>query len=171
LYRPSKGSAPILSSVALMMFSSLARCVLGSLLGVFLIQSSWAIPTSSAPPSNKVRFEVDLTWGPLAPDGFSRNTILTNGQFPGPPLEVDEGDDVEFFVNNNLPFAVTIHFHGIEQLNTPWSDGVPGLSQRPIQPGESFVYRWNANQYGTYWYENWVDYSKTRILTSQVPWS
>lgn len=41
---------------------------------------------------------------------------------------------------------------GIEQLNTPWSDGVPGLSQRPIRPGQSFLYRWKADQYGSYFY-------------------
>lgn len=37
------------------------------------------------------------------------------------------------------------------QYNTPWSDGVPGLSQKPILPGESFTYKWTATQYGTYW--------------------
>lgn len=36
--------------------------------------------------------------------------------------------------------------------NTPWSDGVPGLSQRQIRPGCSFTYRWTATQYGSYWY-------------------
>lgn len=41
---------------------------------------------------------------------------------------------------------------GIEQIGTPWSDGVPGLSQLPIAPGDQFVYRWKATQYGTYYY-------------------
>lgn len=41
---------------------------------------------------------------------------------------------------------------GIEQLHTPWSDGVPGLSQRPIKPGQMFLYRWRAGQYGSYFY-------------------
>ena len=36
--------------------------------------------------------------------------------------------------------------------NTPWSDGVPGLTQRQIQPDRSFTYRWKATQYGSYWY-------------------
>lgn len=36
--------------------------------------------------------------------------------------------------------------------NTPWSDGVPGLTQRQIQPDRSFTYRWTATQYGSYWY-------------------
>ena len=42
-----------------------------------------------------VRFDVDLTWETRAPDGNPRQTILTNGQFPGPALELDYGDEVE----------------------------------------------------------------------------
>ncbi len=36
--------------------------------------------------------------------------------------------------------------------NTPWSDGVPGVTQRQIPSGDSFVYKWTATQYGSYWY-------------------
>ena len=43
---------------------------------------------------------------------------------------------------------------GIEMHNTPWSDGSPGVSQRPIEPGKSFTYRWTATQYGSYWYHS-----------------
>jgi FtsP/CotA-like multicopper oxidase with cupredoxin domain len=131
------------------MFPRLALYALGLLL---VASSSLARPNYSPAPSNPVKFEIELTWADFAPDGFTRKTILMNGQFPGPALEVDEGDDVEFIVHNNMPFSVTIHFHGIEQLNTPWSDGAAGVSQRPIEAGDSFLYKWNANQYGTYWY-------------------
>ena len=40
----------------------------------------------------------------------------------------------------------------IRQLGTPWSDGVPGVSQRPIASGGSFTYKWTATQFGSYWY-------------------
>lgn len=63
------------------------------------------------PPKN-VSFEINLTWEDVAPDGFTRKAILTNGMLPGPPLYLDQGDDVEFLVMNNLPFAITVHFHG-----------------------------------------------------------
>lgn len=39
-------------------------------------------------------------------------------------------------------------------LGTPWNDGVPGVSQRPIKQGETYIYRWNATQYGSYWYHS-----------------
>ncbi|KKA19822.1 laccase [Rasamsonia emersonii CBS 393.64] len=99
-----------------------------------------------------VPFEITLTWDTVAPDGVPRKAILSNGQLPGPPLYLDQGDEVEFLVHNELPFSTAVHFHGIEQLDTPWSDGVPGLSQRPIQPGDSFLYKWKATQYGSYFY-------------------
>ncbi|KAJ5723647.1 Multicopper oxidase type 2 [Penicillium malachiteum] len=99
-----------------------------------------------------VQFELDLTWQNGAPDGNVREMVFMNNQFPGPELRLDQGDDVEFVVHNNLPFNTSVHFHGIEQKNTPWSDGVPGLTQKPIQSGHSWTYRWKATQYGTYWY-------------------
>jgi FtsP/CotA-like multicopper oxidase with cupredoxin domain len=40
------------------------------------------------------------------------------------------------------------------QQGTPWSDGVPGVTQDAIKPGGSFVYRWTANDYGIYWYDS-----------------
>ncbi|GKZ33736.1 hypothetical protein AbraIFM66950_003768 [Aspergillus brasiliensis] len=101
---------------------------------------------------NTVRFNVTLTWEDWAPAGIPRKMILMNGQFPGPALQLRQGDDVEFFVTNRLPTNTTVHFHGIEQLDTPWSDGVPGLSQRPIAPGDSFLYKWRATNYGSYFY-------------------
>ncbi|RHZ59020.1 multicopper oxidase [Aspergillus thermomutatus] len=104
--------------------------------------------------ANVVRFKITLTWEDWAPAGIARKMILTNGQFPAPPLYLRQGDDVEFMVDNQLPFATTIHFHGIDQTGTPWSDGVPGLSQRPIPSGSTFLYKWNAGQYGSYFYHS-----------------
>ncbi|THC97792.1 hypothetical protein EYZ11_002708 [Aspergillus tanneri] len=101
---------------------------------------------------NTVRYNLTLTWDDWAPAGTSRKMILTNGQFPGPELRLQQGDDVEVLVVNNLPDPATIHFHGIEQINTPWSDGTPGLSQKNIAPGGRFLYKWHAAQYGSYIY-------------------
>ncbi|KAJ5503444.1 Multicopper oxidase type 2 [Penicillium fimorum] len=106
------------------------------------------------PPRPTKKFELNLTWGTKAPDGVERQQALINGQFPGPPLIFDEGDNVEVTVNNFLPFNTTMHWHGIEQQGTSWSDGVPGVSQRLIAPGGRFVSKFTATQYGTYWYHS-----------------
>jgi FtsP/CotA-like multicopper oxidase with cupredoxin domain len=102
--------------------------------------------------SDCVIFEVDLTWEEDNSVGTPKQTILVNGTSPGPALYMSVGETVEFVVHNYLPFNTTVHFHGITQLDTPWSDGVPGLSQAPILPGATFVYKWTADEYGQYWY-------------------
>ncbi|KAJ5831983.1 Multicopper oxidase type 2 [Penicillium riverlandense] len=123
-----------------------------------LLKTLLALATPGLMPSlvwaKPVYFDVSLTWQQGAPDGNVREMVFMNGQFPGPELRLDQGDDVEFTVHNNMPFNTTMHFHGIEQHNTPWSDGVPGLTQTPIQPGQSWTYKWTATQYGTYWYHS-----------------
>lgn len=98
--------------------------------------------------------ELTFTWEPGSPNGQTRNMILTNGQFPGPNLIFDEGDQVEVTVHNDMHQNTTVHWHGILMQDTPWSDGVPGLSQKPIEPGESYVYRFTAFPPGQYWYHS-----------------
>lgn len=103
--------------------------------------------------ADTVKFEVDLTWEDVSPiGGVTKKGILVNGTSPGPALKLNYGDSVEFLVHNNMEDETTIHFHGISQAKTPWADGVPGLSQKTIQPGESFLYKWEADEAGTYWY-------------------
>ncbi|GKT49756.1 laccase abr2 [Colletotrichum spaethianum] len=125
-----------------------------SLITLALVAPAMLSAVSATKQGKPKAFELTLTWEKHAPDGFEKDMILTNGQFPGPVLEMDYGDDVEVTVHNKMPFNTTVHYHGIEMLQTPWSDGVPGLSQRPIQPGASFVYRWKATQAGSYWYHS-----------------
>ena len=73
----------------------------------------------------------------LAP-GMSAHLWGYNGQSPGPTIECVEGDKVRIFVTNKLPEHTTIHWHGI--LLPSGMDGVGGLNQPQIKPGETFVY-------------------------------
>ena len=57
---------------------------------------------------------------------------------PGPTLEAVEGDPVRVYVTNKLPAPTTIHWHGVYLPNG--MDGVGGVTQRAIQPGETFKY-------------------------------
>ncbi|KAL4884004.1 laccase-1 [Aspergillus karnatakaensis] len=98
---------------------------------------------------------LELSWDYGAPNGGEpRQMVLTNGQYPGPDLVWDEGDDIEVLVINNMPFNTTVHWHGLEMRDTPWSDGVPGLSQSPIEPDETYLYKFKAYPAGTYWYHS-----------------
>lgn len=98
-------------------------------------------------------FKLDLTHTYGNPDGLYKSNFLINGQSPGPTIEGDEGDWINVTVVNYLPVSTTIHFHGILQKGTPWSDGVPGVTQYPILSGDSYTYLFQLkDQYGCYWY-------------------
>nr|POE77697.1 laccase-1 [Quercus suber] len=87
------------------------------------------------------------------PDGVFRSMMLVNNQFPGPMLEVNEGDTIVLHVDNQAMNATAIHFHGLYQRGTPYMDGTVGLAQCPIAPGANFTYEFTiANQSGTYWW-------------------
>ena len=75
-----------------------------------------------------------------------------NGQVPGPLIHLKEGDDVIIHVDNNTSLSHTIHWHGVLQTDSWRNDGVPGITQKPIEPGESFTYRFKADRIGSLWY-------------------
>lgn len=143
-------------------FCTMAFSRLISILSFFsLAIFAYGAPSSSSSSSssslsartNKVQFEVTLTWEDYSPNGGkARKMILTNGTFPGPALKMKVGDEVDFLVHNDLPESTAVHFHGIVQSGTPWSDGVPGLSQKPIPSGCSYLYKWTADASGVYFY-------------------
>lgn len=81
---------------------------------LFTLGASIAIDKNVVSRDAPKKFELNLTWKSGAPDGFERMQVFVNGQYPGPPLIMDEGDNVEVTVNNYLPFNTTIHYHGIE---------------------------------------------------------
>jgi FtsP/CotA-like multicopper oxidase with cupredoxin domain len=58
-------------------------------------------------------FRLELTWGKGAPDGYERSMIFINGQYPGPLLDIQQGDWVEIEVCNLMPVNSTIHAHGM----------------------------------------------------------
>ena len=78
-----------------------------------------------------------------------------NGISPGPTIEAVEGDRVRILVTNRLPEHTTIHWHGIILPNG--MDGVGGLTQPHIKPGETFVYEFTLRQHGTYMYHPHAD--------------
>lgn len=76
--------------------------------------------------------------------------IAVNQQIPAPVLHFKEGDHVTLYVTNHLDKETAVHWHG---LLVPWQmDGVKGVSQQGIQPGETFKYEFTLHQSGTYWY-------------------
>jgi manganese oxidase len=75
-----------------------------------------------------------------------------NGSAPGPTIQITKGDRVRIIVDNHLPEATSMHWHGFEVPND--MDGAPGPGQEPIAPGDRFVYEFTLNQEGTYFYHS-----------------
>ncbi len=78
-----------------------------------------------------------------------------NGRVHGPTIEAVEGDRVRVYVTNRLRAPTTIHWHGV--IIESGMDGVGGLSQRAIGPGETFKYEWTFRQHGTLMYHSHHD--------------
>jgi FtsP/CotA-like multicopper oxidase with cupredoxin domain len=90
--------------------------------------------------------EVDHEFAP----GLSAKCWGYNGRVHGPTIEAVEGDRVRIYVTNRLTAATTIHWHGV--FLPSGMDGVGGLSQRVIPPGETFKYEYTLRQHGTFMY-------------------
>ena len=108
--------------------------------------------------------EFDLRIGetPMNFTGSPRVAITVNGSVPAPTLRWKEGDTVTMRVANTLDEDASIHWHGI--LLPANMDGVPGLSFHGIRPGETYVYRFEVRQAGTYWYHSHSGFQEQRGL-------
>ncbi|AWV88676.1 multicopper oxidase family protein [Bradymonas sediminis] len=107
---------------------------------------------ADAPKPTKTR-EFELRAAPTTVkqiDGRDLDVWAYNGQVPGPVLRVKLGEEVLVRFKNDLPQATTIHWHGVRVPNA--MDGVPGVTQDAIEPGESFEYRFVPKDAGTFWF-------------------
>ncbi len=87
--------------------------------------------------------------------GLRVNCWGYNGQTPGPTIEAVEGDRVRLYVENRLPEPTSVHWHGVILPNG--MDGVVGLNQKRIEPGETFLYEFTVRQSGTHMYHPHFD--------------
>ncbi|XP_054812135.1 laccase-2 [Prosopis cineraria] len=84
----------------------------------------------------------------------TKSMVTVNGMFPGPGVVAREGDRLLVKVVNHVANNITIHWHGVRQLRSGWSDGPSYITQCPIQTGESYVYNFSiVGQRGTlFWH-------------------
>jgi FtsP/CotA-like multicopper oxidase with cupredoxin domain len=100
-----------------------------------------------------VRLEAREVRWELAP-GRTVAAWTYNGQVPGPEIRLREGERVRVVLTNSLREPTTIHWHGVDVPNA--MDGVPDVTQKPVAPGETFVYEFEARPAGTRWYHTHV---------------
>ena len=82
--------------------------------------------------------------------GVTVDAYAYNGQIPGPRIHIKQGDRIRVNVTNDLPEETTIHWHGMILPNQ--MDGPAEITQKPIEPGETYSYEFTATQHGTYFY-------------------
>jgi len=118
------------------------------------MQGSRIIEPPGAPSPTEVEYkvfdlDVQIVEHEIVP-GVKSHMFAFNGQVPGPEFHVNEGDWIQVNFTNKTEEMHTIHWHGMELPF--YMDGVPMVTQDPVHPGDTFVYRFQAKSVGTRWY-------------------
>ena len=116
--------------------------------------NGWTLPWRMKDGVKEFHLVAEPVVRELAP-GMKARLWGYNGQSPGPTIEVVEGDQVRIFVTNKLPEHTSVHWHGQRIPNG--MDGVTGLTQKGIEPGQTFVYEFVARRAGTFMYHPHAD--------------
>ncbi|MDR2195409.1 MAG: multicopper oxidase domain-containing protein [Gallionellaceae bacterium] len=118
-------------------------------IGIFLMLLLF--PLSGQAEQREFSMTIDEVAIEVAP-GFVNKVFAFNGQVPGPLIHVKEGDELTIHVTNNTTLAHTMHWHGVNQVGTWHSDGVPDVTQPQIEPGETYTYQFVVDRPGSLWY-------------------
>jgi manganese oxidase len=116
--------------------------------------NGWTLPWRMHNGVKEFHLVAEAVTREIAP-GMKAHLWGYNGQSPGPTIEVVEGDRVRMFVTNRLPEPTSIHWHGQRLPNG--MDGVSGLTQPSIKPGQTYVYEFAAQRSGTFMYHPHAD--------------
>jgi len=136
----------------------------GALAGVSAWDWSAFAQTGGHRPPEVLRgtsFDLSIGEAPVNFTGSPRIGHTINGTIPGPVLRWREGDTVTMRVANRLAdHDASIHWHGI--ILPSDMDGVPGLSFHGIRPRETYTYKFQVRQSGTYWYHSHSGFQEQR---------
>jgi FtsP/CotA-like multicopper oxidase with cupredoxin domain len=116
--------------------------------------NGWTLPWRMKNGWKEFHLVAEAVVREIAP-GMKANLWGYNGQSPGPTIECVEGDKVRIFVTNKLPEHTAVHWHGVIVPNG--MDGVGGLTQPQIKPGQTFVYEFEMIKSGTFMYHPHAD--------------
>ncbi|KAK2994981.1 hypothetical protein RJ640_015411 [Escallonia rubra] len=130
------------------------------------------LPSSSATTR---RFQFNVEWKNVTRLCHTKQLLTVNGKYPGPTINVNEGDNVEIKVRNSVARNTTIHWHGVRQLRTGWADGPAYVTQCPIQGGHTYTYKFTVvGQRGTLWWHAHFSWQRVSvhgafIINPQMP--
>ena len=116
--------------------------------------NGWSLPWRMRNGVKEFHLVAEPVVREIAP-GMNARLWGYNGQSPGPTIEVVEGDRVRIYVTNRLAEHTSVHWHGQRLPNG--MDGVAGLNQPSIKPGQTYVYEFAAQRAGTFMYHPHAD--------------
>ena len=123
-------------------------------------------PAEAAADVREILLETRQFKWELSP-GRTIMAMAYNGRVPGPEIRVKEGERLRVVLKNSLGEPTTIHWHGVDVPNS--MDGVPGITQKPVPPGGTFVYEFEARPAGTRWYHTHVQEHRQMDLGLVAP--
>ncbi len=129
--------------------------------------NGWSLPWRMRNGVKEFHLVAEPVVREIAP-GMKANLWGYNGQSPGPTIEVVEGDRVRMFVTNRLSEHTSIHWHGQRLPNG--MDGVSGLNQPAIKPGQTYVYEFTARRAGTFMYHPHADETTQMAMGMMGSW-
>ncbi|KAJ7124597.1 Cu-oxidase-domain-containing protein, partial [Mycena crocata] len=126
-----------------------------------ILRSVSGVAVKPRAPAVAHQVEMNIVNAPLAPDGFTRSTVVVNGQYPGPPILINKGDSLSVTVNNQLTDptmrrSTSLDLDGLF-VSTPdlYQEGSSLVTQCPIPPSSSYTYEHGIiDQAGTFWYHS-----------------
>lgn len=118
------------------------------------VPNGWTLPFRKVGGAKVFHLIAEPVQHEMAP-GLKLECWGYNGSTPGPLIEVVEGDKVRIYVTNKLPEGTSVHWHGIILPNG--MDGVVGMTQARIPPGETFKYEFVFDRPGTFMYHPHFD--------------
>jgi FtsP/CotA-like multicopper oxidase with cupredoxin domain len=129
--------------------------------------NGWSLPWRMRNGVKEFHLVAEPVIREIAP-GMTAHLWGYNGQSPGPTIEVVEGDRVRIFVTNRLPEHTSVHWHGQRLPNG--MDGVAGLNQPSIKPGQTYVYEFAAQRSGTFMYHPHADETAQMAMGMMGSW-
>eukprot|EP01018_Ginkgo_biloba_P029104 Gb_23947 [translate_table: standard] len=118
----------------------------------------------SASGGNTKYFDFHLRFQNTTRLGHSKPLLTVNGQYPGPTIAVNDGDNVVVKVSNHVQHNTTLHWHGIRQYRTGWADGPAYITQCPIQKDHSYTYRFKVSeQMGTLLWHAHISWQRASV--------
>ncbi|KAM3352495.1 hypothetical protein ACQJBY_024005 [Aegilops geniculata] len=133
-------------------------------MAAILVAAMVAVLSVSVAESATVEYQFDVATMNVTRLCGSKSIVTVNRQFPGPTVSAREGDLVVVRVVNKAQYNMSIHWHGVRQLRSGWADGPAYITQCPVQPGQSYVYKFTiTGQRGTLWWHAHISWLRATV--------